>query len=128
MTKSTRFFTLAEANALLPSIKPLMASLLDHRAHAVRLSRELAPLLEEPHLDLGGDDFNELLTDFAVIEQVLEELKSYGCVVKSIDAGLIDFLAEVDGRPVYLCWRFGEERIEFYHELHAGYQGRTRLS
>ena len=40
--------------------------------------------------------------------------------------GLVDFRAMRDGRAVYLCWR-REERIDFWHELDAGYAGRQPL-
>jgi hypothetical protein len=59
-----------------------------------------------------------------VIEGLIDEIKAYGCVLKDLNAGLLDFLAERDGREVYLCWRYGEDKIEFYHELHTGFQGR----
>ena len=39
-------------------------------------------------------------------------------------SGLVDFLAKIDGRDVYLCWRYGEPRVAHYHELHTGYNGR----
>jgi len=28
---------------------------------------------------------------------------------------------------VYLCWRLGEERIEWWHELDTGFAGRQAL-
>ena len=65
--------------------------------------------------------------DFAVIERQIAELQSYGCVIKDLNGGLVDFLAERNGREVYLCWRYGEDRIEYYHELHTGFQGRRKF-
>jgi hypothetical protein len=32
------------------------------------------------------------------------------------------------GREVFLCWEQGEEDIEFWHDLDAGYAGREKLS
>jgi hypothetical protein len=48
-------------------------------------------------------------------------------VVKDINVGLLDFLADRHGRDVYLCWRYGEPRIEFYHDLHNGFNGRQPI-
>lgn len=124
---SVRYFTLDEANAVLEEIKPLMAELLERRARVVRLSKQLGDLLETPHVDFGGPVPSALAQDFAAIEDLLGRIKSYGCVVKSVNAGLIDFLAQIDGRDVYLCWRYGEEQIEYYHELHTGFRGRVRI-
>jgi hypothetical protein len=50
-----------------------------------------------------------------------------GCVLKDMDQGLVDFLTRRDGREVYLCWRYGEERVAYWHELQAGFAGRRPL-
>ena len=119
-----RFFTLEEANALLPKIRPLMDTLLMRRAKAARMSREIEELFEDLRVDRGSPVLSELTQDFASIERLIGEIQSYGCVIKDLNVGLLDFLAERNGREVYLCWRFGEDNIEYYHELHTGFQGR----
>ena len=123
-----RYFTLAEANALLPEIEPLMAQLLELRAGAARMSQQISYLLESPHLEFGGPIPATLAQDFAQIENLIDKIRSYGCIVKNLEAGLIDFLAQIDGRDVYLCWRYGEESIAYYHELHTGFPGRRPIS
>ena len=122
-----RYFTLEEANALLPKITPIMDSLLTRRAKAAKMGRQVQELFEDLRVDRGSPILSELAVDFAVIEEQIAELQSYGCVIKDLNGGLIDFLAERNGREVYLCWRFGEDRIEYYHELHTGFQGRRKV-
>jgi hypothetical protein len=39
----------------------------------------------------------------------------------------VDFYSLRDDRPVFLCWKLGEARIEHWHELNAGFGGRQRL-
>ena len=124
---TVRYFTLEEANQALPAIKPIMGQLLERRAKAARLSRQIEHLLENSHVDFGGAIPAELAKEFVIIEELLGQIKSFGCVVKNLEAGLIDFLAKIDGRDVYLCWRYGEDRIAYYHELHTGFQGRIAL-
>ncbi|MCB9422578.1 MAG: DUF2203 domain-containing protein [Ardenticatenaceae bacterium] len=121
---SGRYFTLEEANALLPTIEPLMGLLLEKRAHAARLTREIHPLLADIRLDVGGTIPSELVQEFADIESLLGQIQAFGCLVKDLNGGLLDFLSERDGRDVYLCWRYGEPAISFYHELHTGFNGR----
>ena len=104
-----------------------MARLLERRAKVVRQRPAIESILEDTNSGVGGPVASEMTRDFAVIEQLMNEIQSHGCVIKSIDAGLLDFLTRRDGRPVYLCWRFGEEKIEFYHELHTGFSGRRRV-
>ena len=121
---SPRYFTLEEANALLPTIEPLMGKLIEKRAKAARLTREIQPLLADIRVDVGGAIPTELTSEFAEIEALLAEIQAFGCVVKDLNGGLLDFLSERNGRDVFLCWRYGEPTISFYHELHTGFNGR----
>ena len=120
----SKYFTLEEANALLPTIEPLMGQLLEKRARAARLTREIQPLLADIRIDVGGTIPSELAQEFADIEVLLARIQSFGCLVKDLNGGLLDFLSERDGRDVFLCWRYGEPAISFYHELHTGFNGR----
>lgn len=122
-----RYFTVEEANALLPEIRPLMAELLNRRAKVVESRHALAPILKRPHQDVGGGAASDIVQDFITIERLAKKIRSYGCVIKDLNAGLVDFLSERDGRDVYLCWRFDEPSIEYYHELHTGFNGRERV-
>jgi hypothetical protein len=124
---SPRCFTLEEANDLLPEVEPLMARLLETRAKVVRSRQQIDSIIEDTRSDVGGQFASEMTREFVVIEELMEKIQSYGCVIKSTDAGLLDFLARREGRLVYLCWRYGEPKIEFYHELHKGFNGRRRI-
>ena len=73
---------------------------------------------------VGGAIPSELAQEFADIEVLLARIQSFGCLVKDLNGGLLDFLSERDGRDVFLCWRYGEPAISFYHELHTGFNGR----
>jgi hypothetical protein len=122
-----KYFTVEEANALLPKVEPLMAQLLERRARVTRSASQMQPLLEDVHSDVGSRDASELVLDFRAIERLVNKIQAYGCVVKDINVGLLDFLADRHGRDVYLCWRYGEPRIEFYHDLHNGFSGRQPI-
>ncbi len=124
---SLRYFTVAEANALLPELEPLVGRVLALRARASRDSRALGSLLGDLSSDVGGPLPTRLAGEFAEIEELIARIQSYGCLLKSLEAGLLDFLSERDGRDVLLCWRYGEPAIQYYHELHTGFQGRRPL-
>lgn len=123
----TRYYSVAEANELLNEIKPLMAELLERRARIVRSRHDVTPILKDMHSDTGSAAATFMAQDFEAIQQLIERIQSYGCVVKDMNVGLLDFLTELNGREVYLCWRYGEPRIEFFHELHTGYNSRQRI-
>ena len=61
------------------------------------------------------------------INRYLQELESVGCVFKGFDAGLVDFYSLREDRPIFLCWKLGEERITHWHEVDAGFSGRQPI-
>ena len=96
----SRLFTVAEANALLPIIRPLVAEMVDRSARAASIRTENAQLIGDLQSNIGSAD---------------------------LSVATADFLAEIDGQEVYLCWRYGESKVAYYHELEAGFNGRKRL-
>ncbi len=62
------------------------------------------------------------------IDAFQAELESLGIQLKDRRIGLIDFPSEMDGRPVLLCWRLGEESVQFWHDEQSGFAGRQPLS
>lgn len=101
-----------------------MGRLLEQRAKVVRDREQMAAVLDDLHSNVGGPVASEMAQRFVVIQRLVKRIQSYGCVVKDMNSGLLDFLAKIDGREVYLCWRYGEPRVAHYHELHTGYNGR----
>jgi hypothetical protein len=61
------------------------------------------------------------------IDSLAEELTELDVELKGYDDGLVDFPGEVDGRPIYLCWRLGESEVAHWHEREAGFAGRQPL-
>jgi hypothetical protein len=121
-----RHFTREEANAVLPRLKPLLRQLrdakdelTDEEAHEV--------LAEAAAGNGGGDEGRQVGVAFLEVRRLLEVLEEAGIVLRDIDRGLVDFPALLDGREIYLCWELGEDEIEFWHELSAGYRGREPL-
>ncbi|MHC5004144.1 MAG: DUF2203 domain-containing protein [Planctomycetota bacterium] len=115
----TRLFTIDEANSTLPLVRRIVADILEagHRL------RELAPTAGAAEASEEIDRLQERISTH------VDELRDLGCFYKdwTFDRGLVDFPAKLDGRIVLLCWRSDEERIGFYHELHAGYAGRQPI-
>ncbi|KFA87906.1 DUF2203 domain-containing protein [Archangium violaceum] len=122
-----RYFGVEEANRLIPvltrtftRVRPFV-----ERVHA--LVRELEALQEagagpERTAPLRGE--RDALIDS--IQGELERFQDLGVELKAAD-GLVDFRALKDGRPVYLCWRFGETAVTHWHELEGGFAGRQPI-
>ena len=61
------------------------------------------------------------------LQSILEAVQEHGCLVKDLDTGLLDFPTLYRGSEVYLCWRLGETRIEFWHAIEDGFRGRKPI-
>jgi hypothetical protein len=130
--KLMKYFTVEEANALLPALEPLMEKLLTKRARVSRQAQQMGhlqtgSLLGDFRSNVGSAELSALTQQFAAIEQMIDQIQVFGVVLKDVNAGLLDFLSERNGRDVYLCWRYGEDQIEYYHELHIGFGGRQQI-
>ncbi len=60
------------------------------------------------------------------LKETVESIHGYGCQIKDHRAGLVDFPTLYRGQEVYLCWKFGEQRIEFWHG-EEGFRGRREI-
>lgn len=122
-----KLFSIEEANALLPFLR---ASL--QKAQAERNAiRQLAPKIrraQEKALLGGGAPYGPAFVRHVIrYQEVAHAIHSTGVIVKDFDIGLCDFPFYLDDHVVYLCWKPDEERIEWWHELDAGFAGRQAL-
>ncbi len=61
------------------------------------------------------------------MNDLIEEISAFGCEVKDLALGLLDFRSMRDGDEIYLCWMADESRIEWWHELNSGFSARKPL-
>jgi hypothetical protein len=123
-----RRFTIDEVNTLIPRLDMLMERL-QRTALVVRSAVHEAEA--EPTVRTTVDVLRvrpELAPYVAEMESTVAEIEQLGGQFKGIDLGLVDFLGEVDGRPVLLCWQYGEKSIGFWHAIDEGFSGRRALS
>jgi hypothetical protein len=122
-----RYFTLEEARTALIEIRPLVGLMLEARQAILDRQPELEPVLQKVAGNGGGAVATQVVRDFERLQEVLRRIEEIGAELKDVNTGLLDFRSLKEGREVYLCWRFGEEDIEFWHELDAGFAGRQPL-
>jgi hypothetical protein len=121
-----RHYTVEEANALLPSVKPVLRRLRDANDELTDIEAH-ETLSEATPGNGGGDPGRKVSEAFLEVRRLLGTLEEAGIVVRDIDRGLIDFPAIRDGEEVYLCWELGEDSVEHWHDLESGYRGRRQL-
>lgn len=124
-----KYFTVEEANRTLPLVRRIVSDIISTHADLMKRAEEYGVLESgsEANAARRGELERELrqLTD--TVNSFVDELTDIGAQFKGFEGGLVDFFSILDGRPVFLCWKMGEESIEWYHELNAGYRGRQRL-
>lgn len=133
--ESERYFTVAEANALIPRVEPVMERLGELYEELVGIFSELnAAGISPREEDQSPDDPPEVQEKrsrmrklASEIQEGIDEINGTGCIVKDVGSGLVDFLSRRGGRTVYLCWRRGEPEVAWWHDLDAGYQGRRPI-
>ena len=127
-----KFFTLDEANDLLPRVRTQLKLLREIRRRIVSLQARVD--IEEltatgPHADRRRVD--ELLiaieTDVQDFHRTLEAFQGLGCELKDLEKGLVDFYSMRGNDVVYLCWMDGEDGIQWWHPLDTGVKGRLPL-
>ena len=119
------FFTTNEANEALPDVIKKYEYALAKRNEVAKLEQKLQLILSttnsfEEHITLK-QQLNTTITKFY---ESLEILESTGVVVKSIEQGLLDFPSKRFDEEVWLCWKYGETEIKFWHEKDSGFMGR----
>jgi hypothetical protein len=122
-----RLFTVEEANALLPRLRELLDELALHRDAVREKAPHLEPILQTASANGGGRAGSEYGVEAYKLYLAVARIRELGVLLKDLDMGLLDFPHERDGRVVFLCWHPPEERIEYWHEIEAGYPGRQPL-
>ena len=131
-----KLFTVAEANRTLPLVKVIVSDIVtlaqdvkdrQERLRELRARRSSARKTSDAHSEEVHQMEEELEADVERLRGFIDELNKIGVELKDPLMGLVDFRSLMDGREVYLCWRHGENEIEYWHELDAGFSGRHSL-
>ena len=139
----TDFYDFDRANAKLPELRETLLRLRDQRDEIVSM-RDRIVELNAPAL-AGGVTASLGVSTRAEADQETQRLRmrmqglvdqmqaavlqldAWGIQLRDIQTGLIDFPALVAGRPIWLCWRLGEERVTWWHETSEGFDSRRRI-
>jgi len=126
-----KIFSLAEAERMLPLVGRIVEDLVrDHQRWTDKVAAfELATVgstvnKPDPIAELLQSEAQRLAKE---IEGYIAELAELGITCKGMDTGLVDFPGQMDGRAVYYCWKLGEDGIQYWHDVNAGFAGRQRI-
>ncbi|HZS09846.1 MAG TPA: DUF2203 domain-containing protein [Blastocatellia bacterium] len=122
-----KLFTVEEANALLPELRHLLEKIQEERNVLRRLEPEIKMAGERASEGGGTSSGVRYVTALSRITDYAQTILSLGVQIKDFDRGLCDFPHLREDRVVFLCWQYGEDHIEWWHDVDAGFAGRQRL-
>jgi hypothetical protein len=130
-----RFFTLAQVRDVLPRVKRLIDQAMDAKDRYKETELWTQNFMRRVML-MGGvlvDRKSFVLNNEAQnrsgerLKAAVEQIHEAGAVVKDLDRGLVDFPTLLHGTEVYICWKMGEEDVEYWHGVGEGFAGRKRI-
>lgn len=126
-----RYFTPAEVNRLIPELEKIIRHLrllegeIQEKEWRLRQSREARRREETGESATSLQDEAEVEFLRIVMQTQFERVQELGGDIKQ--GLLIDFPAVIDGREVLLCWKPGEQSLEWYHGVEEGFMSRRRI-
>lgn len=131
----TEHFQPADVDRLIPRLSEIMQRAMKAHASAGTIAERLEHERQRIQLAGGGvidrtawqADAKRLADLTDTVRQALAEITEMGGVTKDIGLGLVDFPHVRAGRPVNLCWKFGEDSVRHWHGLDEGYANRRPL-
>jgi hypothetical protein len=124
---AVKIFTVDEANRALALVQRIVGSIVEKHRQLVELQIKCESLLEAGRRSAAEDaeaSESELVDQ---LNELLGELRTVGCELKDFSTGLVDFHGRRNGEHVLLCWRLGEDRVAYWHDLTTGYAGRRPI-
>jgi hypothetical protein len=128
-------FTYEQATTLLPVLRTLLKRAMDGKQLIESVENELQDLRHRILLsgglsvDIPAVAHRRAERDKALqeIKDALAEIEAIGVQVKDLDIGLLDFPCVVEEEIILLCWKYGEEKIGFWHGMEEGFRGRKPI-
>lgn len=131
----SKTFTLHEAQTLLPVLEALLNRARAAALRGAELGREMQQLSHRIFLS-GGMHVNVSVAARRRAERdkagqetkdTIAEIEAIGVTVQDLEAGLLEFPSQMDGRAVLLCWKLGEASIGHWRGAEDGVEERRPL-
>jgi hypothetical protein len=123
-----RSYTMDEANALMPQVRAVLLQLAVEQRRLDLAHEEMHRRMAEngnPQAADAASRSESLVTEISEgMRVLLEHLADLGIQVRDVEMGLVDFPADRDGVPVWLCWRLADPQVAYWHGTHEGYATR----
>lgn len=131
-TEVRRLYTLDEANQRLPLVRAIVQDivymyrdLIERRERLAEIKRARGQAtVTRMHAEELAQVEEDIERDESKLIGFVRELSELGADLKDPRIGLVDFRSLMEGRMVDLCWKLGEDEIQYWHDIDAGFAGR----
>ena len=123
-----RYFTLGEAEEILPKVKALLEKLL--RVQIKSMAHDQIQIdYDDEFLESAEAIRNELVESKHCYEffKILHELTKLGVFIKDPSIGLVDFYSKLGDKDIFLCYKYPEKTISFWHGINDGFLSRKSV-
>jgi len=127
MPQFEKYYTVEEANAMLPELRGLVEQIQAARDEILAAYPAAVPVLKQVSLNSGGKEANPYTVAIWKLNARVRRLVAMGVQLKDLDRGLVDFPAWREDQEVLLCWHLGEDEVTHWHDLESGFAGRQAL-
>lgn len=123
------YFTPKDVNKILLEIQKQFSQIILLRNKVISLQEDLQKITNEgSKLGTFIAKKQELNREVSRLYKEIEGLEKQGIMIKSVDDGLLDFPSLRFDEEVWLCWKYGESEIKFWHGRDEGFMGRKPLA
>ncbi|MBS3821337.1 MAG: DUF2203 family protein [Planctomycetes bacterium] len=121
-------FTPDQANESLVLVKRIVGDVVAEYQVLLELEEMIESAEASGHRGDLEDARQQLVQAVDVLQTCLEELDQIGVELRDFARGIVDFPADVNGRPISLCWLHGEPRVSHWHDVGASFACRQPLA
>ncbi len=122
-----KVFTLQEATIMIPRLEELLGELLAKKKKMQKSHDDLLVLdliagdRLHDYQSRDGKDYLEKSAELESLvlsfEEDIMKINQAGCFLRDLERGVVDFFYVHNRELVYLCWKKGEKKINYYHDL-----------
>lgn len=134
-----RYYEVSEVNRHCARLNGLFSDVMQLRGQLKTLYAGLEAVGHAPTNEATEEDEQRVPVEYRrdrqvfyaladTLRETLEGIAGTGCVIKDLEIGLVDWPAVYRGREIWLCWRYGETEVGFWHDHHTGFDGRRPVS
>lgn len=122
-----KYYTARDVDHLIPQLETIFEHIDSCRARAAELTTQAMAGAETVEAALEPMMRARVQFLLSAVEEDIQHIHRLGGFAKDIDQGLVDFPGQIEGEEVWLCWKRGENKVQYWHSLDQGFGQRQTL-